>query len=83
MAAVKSVVHLFRGASCVRSWSKYQETVKGWTLCGIDRQLGAGGQRERAHCVEDPSQTTCIHCLDLMVPTVQRRAKAARIGEKE
>ena len=36
--AVKSIVHLFRGAPCVRSWSKYQSTIENWTLCGIERR---------------------------------------------
>jgi hypothetical protein len=33
-------VHLFRGPPGVRSWSKYQATVEGWTLCGINRRVG-------------------------------------------
>jgi len=81
-AAAKSVVHLFRGAVCVRSWSKYQKTVKDWTLCGIDRQLACGPTRERAQCTEDPSRVSCRHCADLMSATAQPRAQAARIGEK-
>jgi hypothetical protein len=28
-------MHLYRGAAGVRTWSKYQETVKEWALCGI------------------------------------------------
>ena len=45
-------VHLYRGAPPVRSWSKYQTTVQGWTLCGINRRLASGPSVRRAHCFE-------------------------------
>ena len=51
-------MHLFRGAPSVRSWSRYQETVQGWTLCGIQRK---GGERD-ASCTEDPEQVSCPYC---------------------
>jgi hypothetical protein len=82
MAAAKSIVHLFRGAACVRSWSKYQETVERWALCGIDRGVAVGGRERFADCTEDPSRVSCSHCLDLMGATAQPRAKAAHTGGK-
>ena len=42
----KPVTHLFRGAPSVRTWSKYKETVKNWTLCGIKRNLIRTGDGE-------------------------------------
>jgi hypothetical protein len=72
-----SVVHLFRGAPGVRSWSKYQATVEDWTLCGIDRRLTARPGREAASCVEDPSLVSCPYCLDLMAATARKPVKAA------
>lgn len=66
-----AAVHLYRGAPAVRSWSKYQQTVKDWTLCGIDRRLASGPSRERSHCVEDASLVTCQHCLELMRPSAR------------
>jgi hypothetical protein len=74
-AAKGPVVHLFRGAPAVRSWSTHQETIEGWTLCGIDRQLSAGPQRHRAECVEDPSLVSCPYCVELMHPTACVLAK--------
>lgn len=73
---VKPKVHLFRGALSVRSWSKYQETVEEWTLCGINRQIGRGAKRERAGCTEDPSQVSCPYCLVLMRPSAKSAAEA-------
>lgn len=63
---VNPKVHLFRGAPSVRSWSKYRETVKGWTLCGIKRGIGRKGHESGRHCVEDASQVSCPFCLVLM-----------------
>jgi hypothetical protein len=61
------VIHLYRGAPAVRAWSKYQVTVKAWTLCGIDRhitQRDAG--KSRNECVEDPALVTCRFCRVLI-----------------
>ena len=60
-------VHLFRGAPCVRNWSKYQKTVTGWTLCGRRRYRS----REDGNIVlppttEDPARVTCDYCQCLM-----------------
>jgi hypothetical protein len=50
-------VRLYRGARCVRSWSKYQKTVNEWSLCGSKGPL---------HATEDPGQVDCLHCHELM-----------------
>lgn len=70
-------VHLFRGAPCVRSWSKHQATVEGWTLCGIPRKNPA----RPVQATEEVSGVSCPYCLDLMGAAAQRSAQAARIGE--
>jgi hypothetical protein len=58
-------VHLFRGAPAVRSWSKYRETVRNWTLCGIS---GSAIQ-----AVENPANVTCLCCLAVLEPPVPRK----------
>ena len=63
------MIHLFRGAPSVRSWSKYQETVEGWTLCGINREIGRKTRRPTSACVEDASLVSCPYCLVLMAPS--------------
>jgi hypothetical protein len=63
---MNEVVHLFRGAPYVRSWSKYQTTVEGWTLCGIARKAAGSGLIAGQLCVEDSSLVSCPYCLDLM-----------------
>lgn len=73
----KPLTHLFRGAPAVRTWSKYQETIPGWTLCGINRQLGSGPSRQRAECTEHASLVTCPYCLDLMRPSAKKQGVGA------
>lgn len=69
--------HLFRGAPCVRSWSKYQETVQEWTLCGIRRKAVAG-EKTGVGATEDPGKVLCPHCLELMKPTKRELARARK-----
>jgi hypothetical protein len=60
------LVHLFRGAPPVRSWSRYKTTVEDWTLCGINRRVGRKGAVQALDCVEDASEASCPYCRDLM-----------------
>lgn len=69
----KPVTHLFRGAPPVRDWSKHQETVKDWTLCGINRRLAEGSNRRRAECTELASLVSCPYCLELMRPSAKKQ----------
>jgi hypothetical protein len=62
------VVHLYRGAPSVRDWSKYQETVHDWTLCGIDRSIPTTNV-----ATEVAGSVTCPHCLELMKPAPNDR----------
>ena len=52
-------IHLFRGAPAVRSWSKHQTTVAGWTLCGV---------QQPTHATERADRVTCQFCLHLIGP---------------
>jgi hypothetical protein len=55
-------VHLFRGAPCVRSWSKYQTTVERWIVYGIKRATGEQkGAQDAAPATTDPS-VSCRFC---------------------
>lgn len=54
-------IHLFRGSPPVRSWSKHQETIRGWSLCGIHWDPKA----ERA-ATEEREAVTCEFCLQLL-----------------
>lgn len=62
-------VHLFRGAPAVRSWSKYQEIVEDWTLCGIKRGRADTPRAAGHHCTDKASLVTCQHCLQLIGPS--------------
>jgi len=67
--------HLYRGAPCVRSWSKYQTTVKLWSLCGIyDRNHKVEVQLQ---ATEDPREVDCEQCVRLMHPGACGLAKTA------
>lgn len=66
-------IHLFRGAPCVRSWSRHQQTVERWTLCGIERE----SQRSPLNATEDPSLVSCRFCHQLMRSGAIRQAKEA------
>ncbi len=68
-------VHLARGAPCVRSWSRYQETDPQWSLCGVYRSIRIAGVRTVTDFVAEPSQVLCPFCLDLMQPRAQGGAK--------
>jgi hypothetical protein len=59
------VVHLYSGAPPVRSWSKYQNTIREWTLCGVHRQLGGTGRGQPAQCTESAAAMSCPYCLSL------------------
>ena len=67
--SVTVVTHLYRGSPAVRSWSKYQETVEGWTLCGINRRIGSADAGDRAESTEDASLVSCPYCHQLMQPS--------------
>jgi len=69
----RPLTHLYRGAPCVRSWSKYQTTAEGWTLCGIRRQKRRGGLLHPAECTEEAAVVSCPFCLDLMRPSPAAR----------
>ena len=72
-------MHLFRGSPCVRSWSKYQETDKCWTLCGIQEK-----KQPRLNCTEDPLQVSCRFCRDLAelpkLAGVRLKAQSERVA---
>lgn len=68
--AGKRRTHLFRGAEPVRSWSKYQETVKDWTLCGIRRKGGSLDVESTEHA----SLVSCPYCRQLMGPSAKKQA---------
>ena len=67
-------IHLFRGASSARSWSKYQKKDPSWTLCGI-RRLPNGRTGEPAVASEDHKAVNCTFCLQLMAPSAKAIAK--------
>jgi hypothetical protein len=69
-----TITHLYRGAPAVRSWSRYQETVFWWTLCGseYDRENSA------ASATEDADLVTCKNCLILMRPKPNDRPPTRR-----
>lgn len=71
----KPVMHLYRGAPSARSWSKYQETVQRWTLCGIE---DPGKRHANAtQATEDAPAVTCRYCRLLMWTGAIRGGKAA------
>lgn len=57
-------MHLFRGAPAVRTWSKHQETVPDWTLCGIARK----GASKDTQVTEEAREVSCPYCLQLLAP---------------
>lgn len=59
-------VHLYRGASPVRSWSKYKTTVKTKTLCGVDVQPKRTGVDNLIRVSEAVSDINCRFCLQLL-----------------
>jgi hypothetical protein len=67
-------IHLSRGASSARSWSKYQKTDGSWTLCGI-RRVPNGRTGEPSIASEDHRMVNCIFCLQLMAPSGKAVAK--------
>lgn len=73
------VVHLFRGAPAVRAWSKYQETVPRWTLCGIDYGNRVRRLKEAAGATEDAALVSCRFCRQLM-RSGERGAKPKAAG---
>jgi hypothetical protein len=78
MTEKRALLHLFRGAPCVRSWSTYQTTVEEWTLCGVHRSIHARSQLDKlAQSVEDPSLVSCPQCLQLMRPSFKSASQGA------
>jgi hypothetical protein len=55
-------MHLYRGAPAVRGWSRYQQTMRDWTLCGISPT------GPYAPASENAADVTCAHCLQLLAP---------------
>jgi hypothetical protein len=51
------LVHLWRGAPATRTWSRYQDTVTAWSVCGISLPENA---------TENADATTCPYCLQLL-----------------
>jgi hypothetical protein len=74
-------LHLFRGAPAVRGWSKYQETVYRWTLCGINRKTDQPSVGNAAGATEDRFLVTCRFCLQLMRSGARSRAKGATAAD--
>jgi len=70
-----ATMHLYRyrGAPAVHSWSKYQATVKEWSLCGI-RQSKA---EQPPRATEDADRVNCPYCRRLMQPVARRGGQAA------
>lgn len=68
------MVHLYRGAPAVRSWSKYQHTIDDWTLCGIKRKLRGLG-RGVTECTEEAGAVSCPFCLLVMQSSPSVHAK--------
>jgi hypothetical protein len=60
-----SEMHLYRGAPAVRSWSRYQETDKGISLCAAPLRKDS---KSRSHATEDPTKVSCPYCVELMHP---------------
>lgn len=73
-AAKAPDVHLYRGAPAVRSWSRHQETVTDWTLCGIKRGSAKSSRGAGPNCTEVASEVSCTFCLSLMRPSQKRGA---------
>lgn len=71
-------VHLYRGAPCVRSWSKYKATDRAWSLCGIPNH------KTRAFDgTEDGLLVTCEFCRDLAgLKSTMLAAPSCRINRK-
>jgi hypothetical protein len=51
-----SEMHLYRGAPVVRSWSRYQETDKGISLCAATLRKDS---KSRSNATEDPTKVSC------------------------
>ena len=66
-----ATTHLYRGAPAVRSWSKYQATVKEWSLCGIHHK----GRKSDLRATEDPARVNCPYCRQLIEPGARSAAK--------
>ena len=56
-------IHLYRGAPAVRCWSKHQNTVESWSLCGIQ-----WSKDSVKRATEDAEKVTCEFCLQLLAP---------------
>jgi hypothetical protein len=65
-------IHLYCGAPCVRSWSKYQSTGKQWALCVYDTRSGREGAQ---YATEDRKKVDCPRCAELMHPETCAVAK--------
>jgi hypothetical protein len=56
-------MHLYRGAPATRSWSRYQETDKGISLCAAPLRKDS---KSRSNATEDPTKVSCPYCVELM-----------------
>ena len=62
----------------MRSWSKYPETIKELTLCGMPRQYPIPGENTDRRCTEEASEVSCPYCLELMRSSeIRKRATCA------
>ena len=66
----KKPMHLFRGAPSVRGWSKYQQTVMEWTLCGRRRNNRRACVDKTAEATEDASLVSCPGIVNLSGPGI-------------
>jgi hypothetical protein len=60
-----SEMHLYRGAPAVRSWSRYQETDEGISLCAAPLRKDS---KSHSDATEDPTKVSCPYCVELMHP---------------
>ena len=65
-AARTRVVHLYRGAPVVRSWSKYQTTVRNRTLCGIPIKTRRNQAETDTSASDDVTGVNCPYCHQLL-----------------
>lgn len=75
-----AIMHLFRGAPAVRSWSKHQQTVEEWTLCGIRRGTAKFVRRDAAPATEEAALVSCRYCRMLMRPVASIRPRTEAQG---
>ena len=43
-------IHLWRGAPATRTWSRYQDTVQAWSVCGVALPENAPANADECNC---------------------------------